>query len=216
MIEQRLLAEEAVNQSLHDNTAYQAALQFQADRLLQETYIAQMMADQLSDESLEIAYTVYSMQLPLEERVRARHILVAPASNDETDVRDALIEAQDLIRQLNEGEDFAELALQFSDDQGSAELGGDLGFFPRGRMVEAFEDAAFALELNAFTQEAVASPFGFHIIEVLERTEMKPTLDEVRQELMMQLETQRLTLKLEELRAGAEIMTIIESTASDG
>ena len=216
VIEQRLLAEEAVNQSLHDNTAYQAALQFQADRLLQETYIAQMMADQLSDESLEIAYPVYSMQLPLEERVRARHILVAPASNDETDVRDALIEAQDLIRQLNEGEDFAELALQFSDDQGSAELGGDLGFFPRGRMVEAFEDAAFALELNAFTQEAVASPFGFHIIEVLERTEMKPTLDEVRQELMMQLETQRLTLKLEELRAGAEIMTIIESTASDG
>ena len=57
-----------------------------------------MMADQLSNESLEIAYTVYSMQLPLEERVRARHFLVAPASNDEIDVRDTLIEAQDLIR----------------------------------------------------------------------------------------------------------------------
>ena len=78
-------------------------------------------------------------------------------------------------------------------------------------MVEPFEDAAFALELNAFTQEAVASPFGFHIIEVLERTEMKPTLDEVREELMTQLETQRLSIKLSELRAGAEIMTIIES-----
>ena len=151
------------------------------------------------------------MQLPLEERVRARHILIAPGSNDEADVRDALVEAQDLIRQLNEGADFAELALEFSNDTGSAEQGGDLGFFPRGRMVEPFEDAAFALELNAFTQEAVASPFGFHIIEVLERTEMKPTLDEVREELMTQLETQRLSIKLSELRAGAEIMTIIES-----
>ena len=75
-----------------------------------------MMADQLTDEALEIAYTVYSMQLPLEERVRARHILIAPGSNDEADVRDALVEAQDLIRQLNEGADFAELALEFSDD----------------------------------------------------------------------------------------------------
>jgi peptidyl-prolyl cis-trans isomerase C len=211
VIEQRLLAEEAVKQSLHEDVAYKAALQFQADRLLQETVIAQMMADQLTDEALEIAYTVYSMQLPLEERVRARHILIAPGSNDEADVRDALVEAQDLIRQLNEGADFAELALEFSDDTGSAEQGGDLGFFPRGRMVEPFEDAAFALELNAFTQEAVASPFGFHIIEVLERTEMKPTLDEVREELMTQLETQRLSIKLSELRAGAEIMTIIES-----
>ena len=216
VIEQRLLAEEAVKQSMHEDVAYKAALQFQADRLLQETVIAQMMADQLTDEALEIAYTVYSMQLPLEERVRARHILIAPGSNDEADVRDALVEAQDLIRQLNEGADFAELALEFSDDTGSAEQGGDLGFFPRGRMVEPFEDAAFALELNAFTQEAVASPFGFHIIEVLERTEMKPTLDEVREELMTQLETQRLSIKLSELRAGAEIMTIIESTVSDG
>ena len=216
VVEQRLLAEEAVKTAIHEDVAYQAALQFQADRLLQERYIRKMMTDQLTDEALEIAYTVYSMQLPVEERVRARHILIAPASRNEDDVRAALIEAQDLIRQLNEGADFAALAVEFSDDEGSAADGGDLGFFPRGRMVEPFEEAAFALELNAFTQEAVTSPFGFHIIEVLDRTEMKPTLEEVRNQLMAQLENQRLTLKLEELRSKADIQTIIESVDEDG
>ena len=93
--------------------------------------------------------------------------------------------------------------------------GGDLGFFPRGRMVEPFEEAAFALDLNAFTQEAVTSPFGFHIIEALERKEMKPTLDEVRGELLTQLETQRLSQRLRELREGAEIKTIIEPINPD-
>lgn len=210
VIEQRLLAEEAVKVQMHQNAGYEAALQFQADRLLQERYIEAMMADSLSDEAIEIAYSVYALKLPLEERVRARHILILPETNEEADVRAALQEAQGLIRDLNEGADFAALAQAHSDDDGSAAEGGKLGFFPRGRMVEPFEDAAFALDVGAFTQEAVASPFGFHIIEVQERTEMKPPLDEVRASLIAQLEAQRLSLKLDELRAGADIQTIIE------
>lgn len=210
VIEQRLLAEEAVKAQMHQNAAYEAALQFQADRLLQERYIEAMMADSLSDEAIEIAYSVYALKLPLEERVRARHILISPETNEEADVRAALQEAQGLIRELNEGADFAALARAHSDDDGSAAEGGELGFFPRGRMVEPFEDAAFALDVGAFTQEAVASPFGFHIIEVQERTEMKPPLNEVRASLIAQLEAQRLSLKLDELRAGAAIQTIIE------
>ncbi len=210
VIEQRLLAEEAVKVQMHQNAGYEAALQFQADRLLQERYIEAMMADSLSDEAIEIAYSVYALKLPLEERVRARHILILPETNEEADVRAALQEAQGLIRELNEGADFAALAQAHSDDDGSAAEGGKLGFFPRGRMVEPFEDAAFALDVGAFTQEAVASPFGFHIIEVQERTEMKPPLDEVRASLIAQLEAQRLSLKLDELRAGADIQTIIE------
>lgn len=212
VIEQRLLAEEAVREKMHQNTAYEASLQFQADRLLQERYIDTMMEDSLGDEAIEIAYSVYATKLPLEQRVRARHILISPPTNEEADVRAALQKAQGLIRELNEGADFAALAQAHSDDEGSAENGGDLGFFPRGRMVEPFEEAAFALEVGAFTQEAVASPFGFHIIEVLEQVEMKPPLDEVRESLVAQLEAQRLTFKLEELRASADIQTIIEPT----
>ena len=215
VVEQRLLAEDAVTFGMHDSIEYQAALQFQADRLLQEAYISEMMADAYTEEALEIAYTVYSMQLPVEERVRARHILITPESNDKDDVWAALVLAQDLILELNDGADFATLAEEYSDDETSALDGGDLGFFPRGSMVEPFEEAAFALDLNAFTQEAVTSPFGFHIIEALERKEMKPTLDEVRGELLTQLETQRLSQRLRELREGAEIKTIIEPINPD-
>ncbi|MGB1148392.1 MAG: peptidylprolyl isomerase, partial [Alphaproteobacteria bacterium] len=60
------------------------------------------------------------------------------------------------------------------------------------------------------------SPFGFHIIEVLERAKMKPPLAEVRTSLTAQLEAQRLSLKLEELRKAADIQTIIEAVSSDG
>lgn len=212
VIEQRLLAEEAAKANLHKQVDYLAALQFQADRLLQETYIDIMMAEQLTDEAIEIAYTVYATQLPLEERVRARHILIKPTSNDEAEVRAALQEAQSLIQKLDEGADFAALAAEHSDDEGSAAKGGDLGFFPLGRMVEPFEETAFALDVGAYTPDAVASPFGFHVIEVLDRTTMKPPLAEVRSDLIAQLEAQRLSLKLEELRAAASIETIIEAT----
>ena len=149
VIEQRLLAEEAAKANLHKQVDYLAALQFQADRLLQETYIDTMMAEQLTDDAIEIAYTVYATQLPLEERVRARHILIKPTSNDEAEVRAALQEAQSLIQKLDEGADFAALSAEHSDAEGSAAKGGDLGFFPLVRMVEPFEEAAFALDVGA-------------------------------------------------------------------
>ena len=73
VIEQRLLAEEAARNGMQQGVKYQAALQFEADRLLQEQFIAAAVTDQLDDEALEIAYTVYVTQLPLEDRARARH-----------------------------------------------------------------------------------------------------------------------------------------------
>ena len=97
---------------------------------------------------------------PVEEQVRARHILVA---DEQT--------ALDLIARLQAGEDFAELAREFSSD-GSSEIGGDLGWFGKGMMIPEFENAAFALQNPGdFTTEPVASQFGFHIIQLLAKQE---------------------------------------------
>ena len=97
---------------------------------------------------------------PVEEQVRARHILVA---DEQT--------ALDLIVRLQAGEDFAELAREFSSD-GSSEIGGDLGWFGKGMMIPEFENAAFALQNPGdFTTEPVASQFGFHIIQLLAKQE---------------------------------------------
>lgn len=70
------------------------------------------------------------------------------------------------------GEKFAKVAAEVSEDPGSAKAGGDLGFFSPGRMVKVFEDAVFALKLNDLSPP-VRSPFGWHVIQVLERDTLK-------------------------------------------
>jgi len=89
-----------------------------------------------------------------DEQVKARHILVKTEQ-----------EALDIIKQLNAGADFAELAKEKSID-GSKTSGGDLGYFPRGQMVPEFEEAAFSQKLDEFSQTPVKSQFGYHVILV--------------------------------------------------
>lgn len=117
-------------------------------------------------------------QMPTtDEQVRARHILISVAE-DATEEEDAaaLSTAISLTQRLRAGEDFAELALQYSDDTGSAQQGGDLGFFPRGRMVSEFEEAAFGLAIGEIS-DPVRSQFGYHIIETLERQAGSPNFN---------------------------------------
>ena len=84
------------------------------------------------------------------------------------DDAETLALAQEIRQRLADGEEFAALAAEYSDDPGSAANGGDLGWFGRGRMVAPFEEAAFALAVNEIS-EPVKTDFGYHIIEVLEQ-----------------------------------------------
>ena len=118
------------------------------------------------------------------EQVRARHLLVriAPGANDDARAA-ARKKAEELHAKAKAGEDFATLAHKHSEDPGSASKGGDLGFFPRGRMVPEFEAVAFSLSAGELS-DVVESPFGFHIIKVEEHreTQVQP-LDAVREEI---------------------------------
>jgi parvulin-like peptidyl-prolyl isomerase len=96
-----------------------------------------------------------------DEQVWARHILVATAE-----------EANLVYERLTAGEDFGDLARELSTDTGSGALGGDLGWFGRGRMVQEFEDAAFSQTVGEIGKPA-ESQYGFHIIQVLGR-EIRP------------------------------------------
>ena len=84
--------------------------------------------------------------------IEAKHILVEHSH-----------EAEDLLKKLNDGESFSELAQKFSKCP-SGQTGGDLGEFGRGRMVQAFEDAAFALEVDQVSGP-VQTQFGYHLIQ---------------------------------------------------
>lgn len=81
--------------------------------------------------------------------------------------------AQELRRRLLEGEDFALLAAEYSDDTASSVNGGDLGWFGRGMMVAPFEEVAFSLAPGEIS-EPVRTDFGYHIIQVLERDDARP------------------------------------------
>lgn len=109
------------------------------------------------------------------EEIRASHILLNTAGKEEATVR---AQAEDLLKQLEAGADFAMLATEFSEDTGTAINGGDLDYFSRGRMVPEFETAAFALEPGQ-TSSIVQTQYGFHIIKLVDRkpAETQPFAD---------------------------------------
>ena len=98
-----------------------------------------------------------------------------PDSNGDGRVDDAeaLAFAQILHQRILDGEDFADLALRFSNDPGSGSQGGDLGWAGRGRYVPEFDEAAFSLEVGELSAP-IKTTFGYHIIEVLERDDERP------------------------------------------
>ena len=154
-------------------------------------------------------YEENAAQFAKGEEVEARHILIGTRDADEARKAEAKTKAEGLRKQLVEGADFAALAAANSDCPSKAD-GGSLGSFGRGRMVPAFEQAAFALATNAIS-EVVETPFGYHIIQVTGRTEGgKTSLDEAHDQIAKQLDGQRKNAAFETfidgLRAKAKIV----------
>ena len=122
-----------------------------------------------------------------EER-SASHILI---SIDDTSESEALAQAEDIRKQIDEGAEFSDLASDYSDDPGSASNGGSLGFFAKGAMVPEFEQSVFSM-VQGEISEPVKSDFGYHIIRLDEiKPEAGKALDEVQDEIANQLKQQR-------------------------
>jgi peptidyl-prolyl cis-trans isomerase C len=148
------------------------------------------------------------------EQVRARHILIrTEAEADAAAKAEARERIDEIRRKAVEGEDFAALAKTHSQDPGSKDNGGDLGFFARGQMVKPFEETAFALKENEISQ-VVESPFGFHIIQVTGRKPAETVAYEtVKPRILEHLKQQAIREKLDAyvdgLRQGAKIEKFI-------
>jgi len=133
--------------------------------LVQKLQDTKKQDTQISRKEVEDFYATYRDSLPeLKEGVRIRHILVN-VEPSEAAIKHASERAQEVLSRLSQGENFAELAKQFSEDPGSAAKGGDLGLVQRGDMVKEFEQAAFALEPGQISK-IVRSQFGLHIIKL--------------------------------------------------
>ena len=145
----------------------------------------------ISDEEVDSFYRQYQNRYNIPEERSARHILIKTSEEDSEETLVAKREkAEQVLELARSGEDFAALAKQYSEGP-TGPKGGDLGSFPRGRMVKAFDDAVFSLNEGDIS-DIVETQFGFHIIK-LEKVELafSRTLAEVKNEIISELQEKR-------------------------
>jgi len=172
---------------------------------------------QVTREELQAYYDQHRDEYRVPEEVKVSHILIktpAPGADGKVDdkaVEAARVKAEDVLKQVRSGGDFAKLAEKYSDDPGSAKSGGSLGFIGRGRTVPEFEKAAFSLPKGQVS-DLVKSSFGFHIIRVEDKHEphMK-TLDEVKEQLEPVIKQQKA-----QRAAENEANTLVKQARADG
>jgi peptidyl-prolyl cis-trans isomerase D len=154
-------------------------------------------ATTVTDQDLQSYYDQHRDEYRVPEQVKVSHILIktplaAPgAKEDEKAVADARAKAEDVLKQVKAGGDFAKLAEKYSDDPGSAKSGGELGWIGRGRTVPEFEKAAFSLGKGQ-TSDLIKSSYGFHIIRVEDKQEAHlKSLTEVKNEIEEKVKQQK-------------------------
>ncbi|MBW1648478.1 MAG: peptidylprolyl isomerase [Deltaproteobacteria bacterium] len=216
-----------MSQSFEDKAAFDLALanaglsrEALTERLRRQMAIQQLIEDKIvagvtvAEGRAEEFYKANPEIFAQPEQVRARHILIRTGAEADAAAKAEARKQIDEIRQKAiDGEDFAALAKTHSQDPGSKENGGDLGFFARGQMVKPFEDTAFALKENEVSQ-VVESPFGFHIIQVTGRKPAETIAYEtVKPRILEHLKQQAIREKLDAyvdgLRQGAKIEKFI-------
>ncbi|MBE5089985.1 peptidylprolyl isomerase PrsA [Bacillus thuringiensis] len=140
----------------------------------EETIKTGVRAQLAQEKAIEKTITDKELKENYKPEIKASHILVKDEAT-----------AKKVKEELGQGKSFEELAKQYSEDTGSKEKGGDLGYFTAGKMVKEFEDAAYKLKKDEVS-EPVKSQFGYHIIKVTDIKEQKP-FDEVKGDIKKDL-----------------------------
>ncbi|AUX77645.1 MULTISPECIES: peptidylprolyl isomerase [Sinorhizobium] len=168
VIDVKLLVKDAEKEGLQNDATFKQRVAFLTERELHNAFFKKHVVDAVTKEEVKARYDKEIAAIPAQEEVKARHILVKTED-----------EAKAIIKELDAGKSFVELAKAKSTDPNKDD-GGDLGYFTKGRMVPEFETAAFALEKGSYTKMPVKTQFGFHVILVEDkRPQAPPTLEQV-------------------------------------
>jgi peptidyl-prolyl cis-trans isomerase C len=184
-------------------------------KLLDEEIVSKV---KISEDEVRLFYDTHPDLFQQKDEVRASHILIRAATKmDDSEKKEARKKLEGIRKRLEQGEDFAALAKEFSECP-SAERGGDLGYFGRGKMVKGFEDAAFALKVGELSG-IVETDFGFHIIKVTDKkSEGMKSYDEtkgdIRQYLFGTAVRRERSLYLDGLKDKAKVERFLDEEAS--
>ncbi|HVG06210.1 MAG TPA: peptidylprolyl isomerase [Thermoanaerobaculia bacterium] len=203
-LEQEGLSEKQLQEKLRQEAVIQ---KYVGTKIMNEVAVTDQAAREFYDKNLD------KMQRP--ERAHLRHILIraepTAAAADRQKARD---KAEDLLKKIQGGEDFAKLAAENSDDPGSKVRGGDLSWMARGQTVPAFEKAAFALTKPNDLSGVVETQFGYHIIQLVEREAASAVpFEEARPRITQMLQQrqagERLQARVADLKKKGKVETFL-------
>lgn len=215
LIRIKLLSQQARRDGLDQQPLMQRQLELNRENVLAQAEFQEMLKNAKVDDAAVKKY--YDDHKSEYETTKASHILIkvkpatapaapppAPATSGKKELTDeeALAKVQEIRKKLVAGEDFAALAKAESDDPGSKDKGGDLGFIRRGQMVPQFDQAAFTLPVGQLS-EPVKTPYGYHVIKV-EARQTKP-LEEVRADIEKRLRPEMARKNIEDMRQGGTV-----------
>ena len=198
-IDLTLLAMEAKKTDLMNNATLKAKIRYQVDALIAQEYLNTYIDSLISVSENEILdFYKTSPKYGEKEVIRARHILVKKKE-----------EAEEIVKKIRAGEDFSKLAKDRSTDEGTRDIGGDMGWFGRGVMAGPFEEVAFSLK-EGEVSGAVETIYGYHIIKLENRKkgpppELEKVRSEIRREILLKKKKEFVAKKLETLKASTSI-----------
>jgi peptidyl-prolyl cis-trans isomerase C len=193
-VDLKLLGDRAEASGLNDDAEVKETMAKLQQDVVREVYLRRYLKERVTDEVLQARYQDFLKANPPQPEVHARHILVPTKE-----------EAEKVIEQLDSGKEFTAVAAEASKG-GSAQNGGDLGYFVKDDMVPEFAEAAFAMQPGEISKEPVQTQFGWHVIKIEDRRERQPpSFEEVKPTLEGEAQQETVTALLKELREGAAI-----------
>ncbi|WP_068083943.1 peptidylprolyl isomerase [Polycladidibacter stylochi] len=194
MVEMDVLANAAEKNGMENDENFKRLMKFERNRALRNVYYQKFIASAVSDDQVKAAYDERYANFEGTPQISARHILLKTEE-----------EAKEVIKELEGGADFAELAKKKSTGPSGAN-GGELGYFSKGQMVPEFEQAAFAMKKGEFSKEPVKTQFGYHVIKVEDsRKTPKPTFDQVKDNIKQELTVAKYKEVMEKLKADTKV-----------
>jgi len=199
LIDQRLLALDAENSGLTRDRSAKIRLATARERVLGNMRVERHLRDTVNETTIRRMYEEQAKLAARGDEVRARHILVEEKA-----------QADDLLKALDAGKDFATLAIENSIDEGSAGDGGDLGYFTQDMLEADFTRPIF----NAGKGERIGpikTEFGWHIIEVLDqRPAQQPSFETLKPQIANFMTFDAIQSLLKDLRAGSNVEILAE------
>lgn len=196
LISQELLIQEAQKAGMDKRADYITSHELMNRELLVRIYLQDYIKKNPIDEAtVKAEYEKLKAQMG-DKEYSAQHILVKTEQ-----------EAKDIVARLDKNEDFAKIAKEKSQDTGSKDKGGDLGWFAPAGMVKPFADAVTTLNKGKYTATPVQSQFGWHVIKLNDtRASQPPAFEKVKDNIQQELQQRKLAKLVNDLRSKAKIV----------